>query len=156
MSGDRKRGFLRPEEDNTVAQPQKWGLPDYTSDVNKQAKEFKGQFGNFFHLNGGGISYLIGLNLCALAAIQFIFADKYNGPITRALLYASKHVTALYVIQWVLICWFMGALGYHTLSLWPTLCMMVLMTLLTFAVHKVYLKSKQSLTDITQKTKRTA
>ena len=39
MSGDRKRGFLRPEEDNTVAQPQKWGLPDYTSDVNKQAKE---------------------------------------------------------------------------------------------------------------------
>ena len=120
------------------------------------AIDFKGQFGNFFHLNGGGISYLIGLNLCALAAIQFIFADKYNGPITRALLYASKHVTALYVIQWVLICWFMGALGYHTLSLWPTLCMMVLMTLLTFAVHKVYLKSKQSLTDITQKAKRTA
>ncbi|MFV8461277.1 flagellar assembly protein FliH [Vibrio campbellii] len=39
MSGDRKRGFLRPEEDNTVAQPQKWGLPDYTSDVSKQAKE---------------------------------------------------------------------------------------------------------------------
>jgi len=33
---------------------------------------------------------------------------------------------------------------------------MVLMTLLTFAVHKVYLKSKQSFTDITQKTKRTA
>ena len=45
---------------------------------------------------------------------------------------------------------------YHTLSLWPTLCMMVLMTLLTFAVHRVYLKSKQSLTDITQKAKRTA
>ena len=39
MSGDRKRGFLRPEEDNTVAQPQKWGLPDYTSDVSIQAKE---------------------------------------------------------------------------------------------------------------------
>ena len=118
--------------------------------------DFKGQFNNFFHLNGGGISYLIGLNLCALAAIQFIFANKYNGPITRALLYASKHVTALYVIQWVLICWFMGALGYHTLSLWPTLCMMVLMSLLTFAVHSVYLQSKKSIKGFIQKPQRIA
>ena len=39
MSGDRKRGFFRPDEDNTVAEPQKWGLPDYTSDTHQQAKE---------------------------------------------------------------------------------------------------------------------
>ncbi|MGF1754379.1 flagellar assembly protein FliH [Vibrio makurazakiensis] len=39
MSSERKRGFLRPDEDQTVAQPQKWGLPDYSSQVNKDAKE---------------------------------------------------------------------------------------------------------------------
>ncbi len=120
------------------------------------AIDFKGQFGKFFNLNGGGISYLIGLNLCALAAIQYIFADKYNGPITRALLYASKHVTALYVIQWVLICWFMGVFGYHTQSLVPTLCLMALMSLLTFAIHKMYLQTKLTLLGFKQKSKRAA
>ncbi|TMP04449.1 hypothetical protein CWC11_11460 [Pseudoalteromonas sp. S3178] len=118
--------------------------------------DFKGQFGNFFHLNGGGIIYLIGLNLFGLAVIEYVFANKFNGPITRALLYASKHVTALYIIQWVLICWLMGVFGYHTQSLWPTLCLMALMGLLTFAVHKVYLQTKQSILAIKQKPKRTA
>ncbi len=120
------------------------------------AVDFKGQFGNFFHLNGGGISYLIGLNLCALALLQYLFANKSSGPITRALLYASKHVTALYVIQWVLICWLMGVFGYHTLTLWPTLYLMVLVSLLTFAVHKLYLQSKRTTIGVMQKTKRTA
>ncbi len=118
--------------------------------------DFKGQFGNFFHLNGGGIIYLVGLNLCALALIEYAIANKFNGLITRALLYASKHVTALYIIQWVLICWLMGVFGYHTQSFWPTLCLMVLMSLLTFAVHKVYLQDKQTIFAIKQKPKRTA
>ncbi|MBW3696370.1 flagellar assembly protein FliH [Vibrio sp. T187] len=39
MSSERKRGFLRPDEDQTIAEPQKWGLPDYSSEVNKSAKE---------------------------------------------------------------------------------------------------------------------
>ncbi|MBY6198812.1 flagellar assembly protein FliH [Vibrio hangzhouensis] len=39
MSGDRKRGFLRPSEDNTVESAHSWGLPDYTSQVNQTARE---------------------------------------------------------------------------------------------------------------------
>lgn len=39
MSGDRKRGFLRPSEDNTVEQAHSWGLPDYTSQVTQEARE---------------------------------------------------------------------------------------------------------------------
>ncbi|XQF94022.1 hypothetical protein ACOBV9_21895 (plasmid) [Pseudoalteromonas espejiana] len=118
--------------------------------------DFKGSLLEFFHLNGGGIIYLIGLNLFGLAVIEYVFGNKFNGPITRALLYASKHVTALYIIQWVLICWLMGVFGYHTQSLWPTLCLMALMGLLTFAVHKVYLQTKQTILAIKQKPKRTA
>ncbi|MGC9403209.1 MULTISPECIES: flagellar assembly protein FliH [Vibrio] len=38
MSGERKRGFLRLD-DESVAQPKKWGLPDYGAEVNKNAKE---------------------------------------------------------------------------------------------------------------------
>ncbi len=36
---ERKRGFIRPDEEDATPQPQRWGLPDYGSEVNKQAKE---------------------------------------------------------------------------------------------------------------------
>ncbi|MDB1123301.1 flagellar assembly protein FliH [Vibrio algarum] len=39
MSLERKRGFLRPDEDGAEVKPEKWGLPDYTSETNKDAKE---------------------------------------------------------------------------------------------------------------------
>lgn len=38
MTKEIKRGFLRPNEDSYI-EAEKWGLPDYTSEVNKQAKE---------------------------------------------------------------------------------------------------------------------
>lgn len=39
MSLERKRGFLRPDEDGTDVKPEKWGLPDYTSASQQEAKE---------------------------------------------------------------------------------------------------------------------
>lgn len=39
MAGERKRGFLRPDEDSGIDPPEKWGLPDYTSETKKDAKE---------------------------------------------------------------------------------------------------------------------
>ncbi|MBD0785028.1 flagellar assembly protein FliH [Vibrio sp. Y2-5] len=39
MSGERKRGFIRLDSDETVEQTKKWGLPDYTSEMHKKAKE---------------------------------------------------------------------------------------------------------------------
>lgn len=39
MSNDRKRGFLRPSEDNSVESAHSWGLPDYSSQTTQQARE---------------------------------------------------------------------------------------------------------------------
>ncbi|MCG9679531.1 MULTISPECIES: flagellar assembly protein FliH [Vibrio] len=39
MSGERKRGFLRLDNDDQVQKPEKWGMPDYTPETHKQAKE---------------------------------------------------------------------------------------------------------------------
>ncbi|MDR9825994.1 flagellar assembly protein FliH [Vibrio sp. FNV 38] len=40
MAGERKRGFLRLDEnEQQQAKPTKWGLPDYGTHLNKQAKE---------------------------------------------------------------------------------------------------------------------
>ncbi len=39
MVGDRKRGFIRPDEDDAMIEPQRWGLPDYGEPKAKQAKQ---------------------------------------------------------------------------------------------------------------------
>ena len=39
MAGDRKRGFIRPDEDDAMIEPQRWGLPDYGEPKAKQAKQ---------------------------------------------------------------------------------------------------------------------
>ncbi|NMS01963.1 flagellar assembly protein FliH, partial [Vibrio parahaemolyticus] len=39
MAGDRKRGFIRPDEDDSMIEPQRWGLPDYGEPKAKQAKQ---------------------------------------------------------------------------------------------------------------------
>ncbi|MDC5703582.1 flagellar assembly protein FliH [Vibrio europaeus] len=39
MSLERKRGFLRLDNDEQVEKPERWGMPDYTSQTHKQAKE---------------------------------------------------------------------------------------------------------------------
>ncbi|PFG55646.1 flagellar assembly protein FliH [Vibrio sp. ES.051] len=39
MAGDRKRGFIRPDEDDAMLEPQRWGLPDYGESKAKQVKQ---------------------------------------------------------------------------------------------------------------------
>ena len=39
MVGDRKRGFLRLDDDEVVQKAERWGMPDYTSDTRAKAKE---------------------------------------------------------------------------------------------------------------------
>lgn len=39
MSFERKRGFLRPDEDGASVKPEKWGLPDYSGDTHSDAKD---------------------------------------------------------------------------------------------------------------------
>ncbi|MFA0412866.1 flagellar assembly protein FliH [Vibrio renipiscarius] len=39
MTGERKRGFLRLDDDQQIEQAQKWGLPDYTPEHHGQARE---------------------------------------------------------------------------------------------------------------------
>lgn len=39
MSSERKRGFLRLDNDELVEKPERWGMPDYTSQTHNKAKE---------------------------------------------------------------------------------------------------------------------
>lgn len=39
MSGERKRGFLRLDDDELVEKPERWGMPDYTAQTHKKARD---------------------------------------------------------------------------------------------------------------------
>jgi len=98
---------------------------------------FDYHFGNFFHLGPGGVIYLLGINLILLWSIQKLLASGINSRMIDLLFYFSKRVTSLYIIQWVLICWGMGIIGFQSLGAIDTLAMMPVVVVLSLSVQRV-------------------
>ncbi|MDY6942940.1 MAG: heparan-alpha-glucosaminide N-acetyltransferase domain-containing protein [Pseudomonadota bacterium] len=94
-------------------------------------------FNDFFHTGPGGAVYLIGAGLCVFyLGARFVatpFRDRQWFRVS--LTYLSAHVTTLYVVQWTLICWFMGLIGYQTLGVWQVVGMMPVMVVATLGVE---------------------
>ncbi len=101
-------------------------------------------WGDFFHLGPGGVIYLLGVNLVLLHLIHRLVERHQGEHATRAawwfrlLSYASARVTSLYVIQWVLIAWGMGIIGFQTLSPAQSAALMPFTVAATFAVQALY------------------
>ncbi|GAA4270786.1 heparan-alpha-glucosaminide N-acetyltransferase domain-containing protein [Aquimarina gracilis] len=97
---------------------------------------FEYHFGDYFHLGPGGTLYLAGFNLVLMwLAYQLVTRVKENS-IFKFFYYCSKRVTTIYVIQWVLICWGMGILGYQQFGITGVLLLIPFYILLTLAVQK--------------------
>lgn len=85
-------------------------------------------FHDFFHTGPGGTLYLIGRALCVFWVVARMLAWRsWPAGFMRAVRYLSVHVTSLYVVQWTLICWAMGIVGYHTLGPWQVAAMIPVM-----------------------------
>lgn len=97
--------------------------------------DFEYHFGNFFHVGPGGVIYMLGINLVLLWLIHKFLQLGFQGPIMNCLHYLSSRVTSVYIVQWVLVCWGMGIIGYQTLSLWQTVAIMPVMLALTLLVQ---------------------
>ncbi|MEL6538873.1 MAG: hypothetical protein AAFQ98_25885, partial [Bacteroidota bacterium] len=59
--------------------------------------------------------------------------------------YSSRHVTLIYITQWVLICWGMGILGFQQLNITQVLCLIPLITAVTYGVNWALVRGIQSL-----------
>ncbi|GAA3517956.1 hypothetical protein GCM10022393_35130 [Aquimarina addita] len=97
-------------------------------------------FNDFFHLGPGGVIYLAGWNFVALWLIHLLL--KYTNPnkIYQSFYYCSTHVTSLYVLQWVIICWGMAIFGFQSQNELNTLLLMILFLVVTFVVHYASIK----------------
>jgi uncharacterized membrane protein len=113
------------------------------------ALDFEYHFGNFFHLGPGGVLYLLGINSALLWGVHKIVQSGYTSLFTRFLYFCSKHVTSLYIIQWTIICWGMGILGYQQLGTWQVIAAIPIVIAISLLVQKTkdqvshwYLKQK--------------
>ncbi|AFU98481.1 heparan-alpha-glucosaminide N-acetyltransferase domain-containing protein [Simiduia agarivorans] len=96
---------------------------------------FAYHFGDFFHLGPGGALYLLGINLMLLWLINAWEMRAGLGRLMALLRYCSQRVTSLYVIQWTLVCWGMGVVGFQTLSSAQTLIAMPVVLALTLLMQ---------------------
>ncbi len=100
---------------------------------------FEYHFGDYFHLGPGGAIYLAGFNLVLMWFANILVTRVKENTVFKFLYYCSKRVTTIYVIQWVLICWGMGALGYQKLGVTAVLLLIPFYVLLTLGVQKFVL-----------------
>ena len=87
-----------------------------------------------------------GFVLTWIAIFHWLNRKIPANPFFTLLIFCSKNITSIYIIQWVLICWGMAYTGYLTLGLLQTFCCMgaiSIMTLLLAALLKrAYAKPK--------------
>lgn len=49
-------------------------------------------------------------------------------------IYSSRHITSIYIIQWVLICWLLPLIGYQTLGTFASIEISTLTTMVTYVM----------------------
>ena len=112
---------------------------------------FEYHFNDYFHLGPGGAVYLAGFNLILFCIAHLIGSYFPNNKFFDFLCYSSKRVTHLYVIQWVLVCWGMGFLGYQQHDAFGVLSILPFTLFATYAVQYLYDTLKQKIKSQKQK-----
>ncbi|KZS42898.1 hypothetical protein AWE51_16155 [Aquimarina aggregata] len=102
---------------------------------------FTYHFGDYFHLGPGGTIYLAGFNLTLLWLTNLLVTRIKKNKVFEFFYYCSKRVTTIYVIQWIIICWGMGFLGYQQFGVTGVLVLIPISILVTLGIQKIVLDS---------------
>ena len=112
------------------------GLLFIAGGVALSSYDYKRFYGDYFHLGSGGALYLIGASLLLTGLSKIAVDIVKSNKVFDFFYYLSARITSFYVIQWVLICWGMGVIGYKTLSLGQVLVAMGVMIALCLITQK--------------------
>jgi uncharacterized membrane protein len=74
------------------------------------------QMADHYRLGLAGMVHYVGYVLMFLAVVRAIATRVTPGPVTRLLVHCGQHVTRVYLVQWVLVCWAIAVVGYRALS----------------------------------------
>ncbi|KXX71117.1 hypothetical protein AVL50_09805 [Flammeovirga sp. SJP92] len=106
-------------------------------------------FGDYYHLGPGGMLLLLGVNTSFIYISHLIFKAIKNTQFFPFLVYASKNVTLIYFLQWVVIDWGMGLFGFATMNQQGVLMIIPIYSFFVFALLIVIDKAKKSKPSLT-------
>ena len=112
------------------------GLPCLTVGGGLCYYDWETQFNDFFHPGHGGAMLALGASLCGFYLFGKTISATLSGneKFRRAILYLSSRVTTIYIVQWTLVCWGMGIIGYQSLGTSQLVLLIPIMISLTLAV----------------------
>ncbi|GLS26538.1 heparan-alpha-glucosaminide N-acetyltransferase domain-containing protein [Marinibactrum halimedae] len=117
------------------------GLPCFV--IGSGLKYFDiGTFNDFFHPGPADIVYSLGVCLCSFSVVCFSVLSliKINRRVYPVIQYLSQRTTSIYIIQWTLVCWGMGVIGYKTLNIPQLIALMPIMIVLTLLIDYLVMK----------------
>lgn len=99
----------------------------------------------FYRTEPADTLFHLGFVLLWLFIFHWVYKKIPANPLFNLLTFCSKHITAIYIIQWILICWCMTFTGYLQLNLQQSIIWLLAITtatlLLTKALNHAYRKS---------------
>lgn len=105
----------------------------------------------FYRTAPAATCWHLGIVLLAFCIWYWLAAHEKDNLFFRLLIYSSKNITLIYIIQWVMICWMLPVFGFRKLNITVSAIVMLLMTLNTylltycFQLIKRYYALKQNL-----------
>jgi Heparan-alpha-glucosaminide N-acetyltransferase, catalytic len=93
-----------------------------------------GYYGTMIHLGIVGVT---------LTVWECISENVKENQFFELLRYASRNITPIYIIQWILICWLLPIFGYHDLEFIPTLGAITFTSFLTITISFFFKKTSK-------------
>jgi hypothetical protein len=108
-------------------------------------------FGDYYHLGPGGSILLMGLNLIFLWLMNIIVTSVKSNKVFESLIFCSKHVTSLYVIQWTIINWGMYLIGFWSHKQFTILLLIPVVIVLSISIQILYNRVKKQMKSFQKK-----
>jgi uncharacterized membrane protein len=108
-------------------------------------------FGDYYHLGPGGSILLMGLNLIFLWLMNIIVTSVKPNKLFGSLIFCSKHVTSLYVIQWTIINWGMYLIGFWNHQQFTVLLLIPAVVIVSISLQVLYNRIKKKVKSFQKK-----
>lgn len=89
---------------------------------------------SFYRLGPGGTLMHLGIVLAWMWLCYTVANSLVVEPFIWLFRWYSIHITKVYMVQWVLVCWFLHLFGFHAINLFQTILAVMIISLLTFLI----------------------
>jgi hypothetical protein len=92
----------------------------------------------FYRTHTAATLWHAGIVLAALFCWHIVAQQYHRNHFFRLLMYSSSHITSLYCIQWVMICWLLPVVGYRESGQFWSILWMLAITINTYLFNFIF------------------